>query len=222
MTDEVKRVYRSPLRAAQQAATRWQVISAATELFVLNGYAATSIDAIAEAAGVSRATVFTAVGGKAALLKAAYDVAIVGDDEQIPLPDRPWAQGVREEPDPGRLLSLYAEMVTHIDSRVAAINEAVRGAAGADPEARALWEEVQRQRRVAARNVVVMVMDRGGLREGLSEVDAANILALFIDPGVYFTLVAQSGWTLARFETWLAETLRAQLTGGNEIPNPHA
>ncbi|MEP7215727.1 MAG: hypothetical protein ABI782_05690 [Anaerolineaceae bacterium] len=162
---------------------------------------------------MSRATVFTAVGGKAALLKAAYDVAIVGDNEPIPLPDRPWAQVVREEPDPGRMLSLYAEMVTAIDARVSAINEAVRGAAGADAEARALWQEVQRQRHVGAANVVAMLVARSGLRESADQSEAADILALFIDPGLYFMLVTQSGWTQGRFERWLAETLRAQLIG---------
>ena len=64
----VKRPYRSTVRAAQAAATRLAILSAAAQLFIERGYVATSIDAIADAAGVSRATVFTAVGGKATLL----------------------------------------------------------------------------------------------------------------------------------------------------------
>ncbi|MEO6045436.1 MAG: helix-turn-helix domain-containing protein [Tepidiformaceae bacterium] len=213
MTSEVKRAYRSPLRAAQQAATRRQVIEAATILFVRDGYAATSIDAIAEAGGVSRATVFSAVGGKAALLKAAYDVAVVGDDEPVPLPDRPWAQLVRDEPDARRMLLRYAEMVTAVDARVAAINETVRGAAGADAEARALWHEVQRQRQQGAGNVVEMLVAREGLRADLEQGAAVDILAVFIDPGVYFMLAGQRGWSAGQFERWLGETLCAQLMG---------
>jgi len=86
---EVKRTYQSTLRGAQAQSTREAVIAAAGRLFSEQGYAATSIDDIAAAAGVSRATVFTSVGGKPKLLKTALDVAIVGDDEPVPLPERP-------------------------------------------------------------------------------------------------------------------------------------
>ena len=89
MTGPVKRkTYRSPLRDSQAEETRLRVVTAAARLFIERGYGATSIDAIAEAAGVGRATVFTSVGGKAALLRLAYDIAIVGDDEPVPLPQR--------------------------------------------------------------------------------------------------------------------------------------
>src|SRR4051794_8561600 len=101
-TEAVKRSYRSPLREANAAATRRTIIGAATRLFVERGYGATSIDAIADAAGVSRATVFTAVGGKPALLKTAYDVALVGDDEPVAMPNRRDAKSVAAEPDPER------------------------------------------------------------------------------------------------------------------------
>src|SRR5271163_1591362 len=86
-----KNPYRSQLRAEQAEGTRQIVLEAATRLFVERGYAATSIDAIAEAAGVGRSTVFSAAGGKSWLLKTAYDRAIVGDDEPVPLLQRPAA-----------------------------------------------------------------------------------------------------------------------------------
>src|SRR6202012_1020222 len=84
-----KNPYHSPLRAEQAAATRRLILDTATRLFVERGYAATSIDAIAQAAEIGRSTVFTAAGGKPQLLKAAYDRAVVGDDEQVPLAKRP-------------------------------------------------------------------------------------------------------------------------------------
>ena len=117
---EVKRPYQSTLRGAQAQSTREAVIAAAARLFAEKGYAATSIEDIAAAAGVSRATVFTSVGGKAKLLKTALDVAIVGDDEPIALPDRPRSKAIRAEPDPRKYLALYAELVTEMDGRLAA------------------------------------------------------------------------------------------------------
>src|SRR5256885_878945 len=132
----VKRPYRSPLRAGQARSTRRALLEATAQLFAERGYVATSIDEIAQAAGVSRATVFTSVGGKPALLKAAYDIAVVGDDEDVPLVARPRSVRIREEPNARRYLELYAELAAEISGRVATISEVVRSAAGADPEAR--------------------------------------------------------------------------------------
>jgi AcrR family transcriptional regulator len=208
---DVNRPYRSTLRAAQAQSTRLLIIEAAQKLFVVRGYGATSIDAIAVEAGVARATVFTAVGGKAVLLKTAYDVALVGDDDPVPLPERPWARPVREEPDRYRMLDLYARMLGEVHSRVAGINEAIRGAAGLDPEASLLWNEVQEQRRVGARNIVAMLVAKGGIKDGLDPLKAADILAVLIEPGIYVQLVLQSRWSRTHFEVWLAETMKSQL-----------
>ncbi len=208
---EVKRPYQSALRGAQAQSTREVIIAAATRLFVEHGYAATSIEEIAAAAGVSRATVFTSVGGKPTLLKSALDVAIVGDDEPVALPERPRSVAIRAEPDPRRYLTLYAELVTEMGSRLAGIYEAVRGAAGADPDARALWESHLAQRRQGAANVVGDVLGKGQLRQGLDREAAADIVWLLNDPGLYNLLVRRRGWTPDHFSGWLGETMIRQL-----------
>jgi AcrR family transcriptional regulator len=138
----VKRPYRSPIREAHAQTTRLAVIQAAARLFAERGYVATSMDEVAREAGVSRATVFTSVGGKADLLKAAYDVAVVGDDEPVPLPQRPWARAVRDEPDPHRMVDAYARMITGVSGRVASVAEPPSGVRGAGER---LWRKpVQR------------------------------------------------------------------------------
>ncbi len=209
----VKREYRSPLRKANARATRAAVIAAATRLFVEQGYAATSVDAIADAAGVSRATVFATFGGKAALLKAAYDVALVGDDEPIPLPDRPRSKAVQAEPDPARMLEGYTEILTDISGRLAPIYEAVRGGASADPEAREVWERIQTERRIGGTNVVKLITARKALRKDLDREAAGDLVWVLNDPGLYFMLVHRRRWSPARFQSWLAETLKVQLLG---------
>ena len=207
---EVKRPYQSTLRGAQAQSTRQAVIAAATRLFAEHGFAATSIEEIAAAAGVSRATVFTSVGGKAKLLKTALDVAIVGDDQAIALPERPRSKAIRAEPDPRKYLALYAELVTEMDGRMAAIHEAVRGAAGVDLDARALWESHLAQHRQGAANVIGDLMRKGGLRPGLDRESAADIVWL-LGPGTYYMLVHRRGWSPQRFQTWLTETFISQL-----------
>lgn len=207
----VKRAYRSPLRRSQAESTRMSAIRAAAELFVDDGYGPVSIDAIAAAAGVGRATVFNAFGGKPSLLRAAYDVAIVGDDEPVPLPERPWAQPVRRARDAPTMLVRYAHMVTVIDRRVAGIYEVMRGAASAHAEVREHWDQIRSERRAGAANVVSMLLERGRLRRGLTRRAAADIVFVLIDPGLYHQLVDEQLWKPATFERWLAETFQMQL-----------
>ena len=212
---QVKRRYESPLRRGQASTTRMAIIEAAWRLFAERGYTATSIDEIATAAGVGRATIFTSVGGKPALLKAAFDVAIVGDDEQVALPDRPRSRQIRDEQDPTRYLALYAELVAEMGERLAPIAEAVRGAAGADGDARELWESHLAQRRQGAANVVADLVAKGArLRGGLDAKTAADVLWVLNDPGLYGNLVQRRGWKPDRFRTWLGNAMLQQLIGG--------
>ena len=209
---KVKRPYQSPLRDGQARNTRTAIIEAAWRLFAERGYAATSIDEIATAAGVGRATVFTSVGGKAHLLKAAFDVAIVGDDEKVSLPDRPRSREIRAEPDPRRYLTLYAELIAELGERFAPIAEAARGAAGADRDARDLWRSHLAQRRQGAANVVKDLLSKGArLHEGLDEKSAADVVWVLNDPGLYSHLVIQQGWEPTRFSKWLGDAMRREL-----------
>ena len=210
----VKRPYRSTLRRRQAQSTRLSIIEAAARLFIAQGYVATSMDQIATAAGVGRATVFASVGGKAAILKAAYDIAIVGDDEPIPLPQRSWAIAVRNEPDPGRMIDGYAAMIAEISGRVAPIYEAMRGAAAANSEARALWDAMRNERRGGAAGFVGFVVARDALRRGVDPKMAGDVVWALIDPGLYHLLVVEMGWTTAQFQAWLAQTLKGQLLQG--------
>jgi AcrR family transcriptional regulator len=212
MRKPVKRAYDTSGRRQQAESTRLRIIRVATDLFVERGYGPTSVDAVADAAGVSRATVFNAVGGKAALLRAAYNVAIVGDDDPVPLPDRPWARPVKEATDGPTMLTRYAHMVTVIDGRVAGIWEVMRGAASAHADVCEHWDEIREERAVGAANVIRMLQGRGGrLPRGLTHKMAADVVLVHIDPGLYHLLVEERGWKPASFETWLAETLRSQL-----------
>lgn len=220
ITGPVKRQYRSSLRAAQAADTRRVIIEAAARLFIENGYVATSIETIAEAAGVSRATVFTSVGGKKVLLKLAFDVALVGDDEPIPFAERPRSLAVRREPDPRRLLAMYVGLITELYARLAPIYEAVRGAASADREVREVWESIGLERRIGADRLISLLLARGGLRESLDPASGADLMWALNDPGLYHLLVNRRGWEPARFETWLTATMQEQLLPASRSRDP--
>ena len=210
-SEPVKRRYESPRRAAQSRATRRGIVDAAARLFAERGYVGTSFDAVAEAAGVGRATVFAHFPTKSELLKTAYDVTLVGDDEPIPLPERPESLAVRAEPDPRLFLAGYAAIVTGVASRVSPIYEAIRGAAHADPEAAAVWDKVGAERRIGGGNVVGGIVSRGALKPGLDPDLAADLVFALVDPGLYHLLVRGRGWEHETFTTWLAATLQREL-----------
>jgi AcrR family transcriptional regulator len=207
------RGYQSDLRAAQTRLTRRTVVDAAAALFVRQGYTATTIDAVAEAAGVSRKTVFNAVGGKAALLKLAYDWSIVGDDEPIPMGERPVIEKVLACTDPAEALRLYVAEVVEIAVRATAIYRVVEGAADVEPQAAALLVDVHGERHVGARALIDHVADLGGLRPGLTREEAADIFWAQTDGALYRRLVEDRGWPVERFRTWLTASVQAALLG---------
>ena len=209
----VKRRYASPRREAQSRATRRAIVGAAAELFAAHGYVATSFDAIAAAAGVGRATVFAHFRTKSELLKTAYDVTLVGDDEPIPLPQRPESLVVRAERDPRRFLSGYAAIATGVARRVSPIYEAIRGAAHADPEAATVWRQIGAERRIGGGNIVASIVDRAGLRADVDHERAADLVYALVDPGLYHLLVRERGWPHDAFTDWLAASLQRELLG---------
>ncbi len=211
MSEHVKRDYRSGLRTAQAEQTRRSIVSAAARLFVDDGYGATTIDAVAESAGVSRKTVFTAVGGKVDLLKTALDWAVAGDDQPVAVADRPEVRELLAMDDPVALLTSWARVMVAIDVRVAGLFRVLEIAADGDAAAHLLLDEYRRQRLVGARAVVKRLGGLQALTEGMSRVEAADVAWLATDPVLYDRLVRIRGWSVGKFEAWLARTLTDQL-----------
>jgi AcrR family transcriptional regulator len=213
--NEQRQPYRSRLRAEQAAATRLLILDAATRLFVERGYTATSIDAIADAAEVARSTVFTAAGGKPWLLKTAYDRALAGDDEPVPIAGRAVMRELRATAHPGAVVSRYADFIAEAAERVSPIYEAIRSAAGSDPEVQQLWDEISEQRLTGAGQFITLLKGKGGLRDGLSVRHARDIVWIHNDPGLHYALVHCRGWKQLRYRDWLARTLSDQV-----LPSP--
>src|SRR5580698_3090522 len=142
--------YASQVRDEQARRTRRAIVTAAHDLFLAQGYAATTIDGIAEAAHVSRRTVFNSAGGKVALLKLALDWAIVGDDEPVSLADRPAIKAILAESDPRKALMLWVQTVADVAARTTPLGEVLIAAADIDPAAAELLTEVSSNRMFGA------------------------------------------------------------------------
>jgi AcrR family transcriptional regulator len=213
MVDGVKRDYRSALRTEQARTTRRSIVAAASQLFIENGYGATTIDAVAKAAGVSRKTVFTAVGSKVDLLKVAVDWAVAGDDLPVALADRAVLRHLLDQPDPSVLLTGWARIQAEIGARVAALSQALEVAAGTDDAARSLLAQVQGQRLDGARAIVERLHALDALTADLTYQEAIDLTWLATDAALFDRLVRVRGWSTTRFAEWLARYLITQLTG---------
>ena len=209
------RPYRSPLRESQARATRQAVVDAARDLFVEQGWSATTIEAVAGRAGVSRRTVFTAVGGKAALLKVALDWALVGDDEPVPMAERPVIAEMAAEEDPAALVARWARFIADIEQRAAPLAAVLDVAADVDPQAATVREESERNRVGGARAFVERLEAIGGLRAGVTVERATATAHLLMDPAVHRTLVGDHDWSKDDYVAWIVEVATATLLPGD-------
>jgi AcrR family transcriptional regulator len=207
------RPYRSTLRDEQSRATRRRIVDAAATLFVERGYGPTTIDAIAERAGVGRKTVFTSAGGKATLLKLAFDWTLAGDDEPVAIADRPEVQQTMELDDPAALLAAWVAMNAAIARRLAALHHVLVVAADGDADAAALLATTDEQRIGGARVVADRLDALGGLRPGLGLDEAAAILDVLIDPMPYRRLVVLRGWTFEAYAAYIQQAAVTSLLG---------
>jgi AcrR family transcriptional regulator len=210
---------RFPRREAAAQRTRTALVTAAAELFIERGYAAATIAAIAARAGVARPTVFTSVpGGKPQLLKLARDMAIAGDDEAVPVPERDWFHDAMAQADPAELLRRQAGNYRRILDRAAALELVLTTAAAIDAELRPLLEQARAQRAAGTRLVTRRLVELGTVRPEQAEAAADTIYAL-ASPEVYTLLVRDRAWSADNYQQWLAEKLITALVPGRRHDN---
>ena len=199
---------------APQARTRLAraaVVAAARDLFLERGYGATTIEAISERADGPPATVYRLFSSKHGILKAMFDVSIVGDDHDVPMADRPQVRTALDERDPTGQLAAFVAIAVQVNQRVGPLYRILVSAAGTDPDAAAQLEELAQQRQRGQRSIARALSRAGALRPELRERDAADLIHAFLSPELYRLLVLDRGWTPDRYARWLEATLRAQL-----------
>ncbi len=207
MTD-VKRGYDTTRRRAQADATRREVIDAAGRLFSAQGYAATTIDQIAAAAGVSRETIFKAFSTKRQLLRLWVEREVAGPDEPVPIHQQAWMREVRSARQQRQQLEVAVAAARRIHDRAAAGLEVMRAAAHADPEIAALWDEACRSRRRDVTAVTDQLVATGPTNPDLNPNEVVDVVYTFTSPELYDLFVRQCDWPPERFERWLVDALQ--------------
>jgi AcrR family transcriptional regulator len=205
------RRYESPRRRQQAAATRREILEAAQRLFEQQGYAATTMAAIAAEAGVALKTVYVAFETKSGVLRALWNLLLRGDEGDTPVAERPWYREVVDEPDPERQLRLNARNSRVVKSRIGAAIEVIRGAAPTDPDIEALWSRIQTEFHANQRVIVQSLSEKNALRPELDVDRATDILWTLNNPNVWQLLVRDRRWTPEEWEEWFADAACSQL-----------
>jgi AcrR family transcriptional regulator len=195
------RRYDSRRRAQQAAQTREDVLSAAVELFAERGWAATTVAAVAERAGVAVETVYRGFGSKKELLRLASQAAVVGDGRPVPLAERAELRALSTGPAAERNRALARELLTlYRERRVAAVWAAMLEAAAGDPEI-AVWCAEEEQLR---HDTVCHVLDA---LQRTHDRTAEDLLWLASGPEAYRKLTGQRGRTPEEWADWVLEAV---------------
>lgn len=204
---EQKRSYRSVTRERRARQTRERILASATAEFVRSGYGATTIRAVAGAAGVSVPTVELVFGTKAQLLRAAISFAIRGDAEPVPMLERNWAAAARAESSLVDYLSIVERVLTDAQQRSAGLVMAAFEAAKLDRSMRALADQLRAQRAETAAWIVDGLMKRSSLRAGIGRSQAIDTVWLLMDPHGFCALTRDRGWPPEQFGRWFTDSV---------------
>jgi AcrR family transcriptional regulator len=220
MTETVKtRTYTSTRRRARALKNRRAIIEAANELFTTRGYRDTSVTEIAERAHVSVDTLYVAVGRKPQLLLAVHDLVLGEmelDEEARPLvaDQRAYVKAVRAEATAAGKIRVYADALARVLPRTAPLMRALLEAAASDPDCRRVWDSVDQRRAANMRLLAADLRSTGELRPDLSDDEVADLIWSMNSP-VYFSMLADRGWTAERYADLVADVwTRTLLTTG--------
>ena len=196
---DVKRNYDATTRRERARQRRRDVVLAAQELFEADGFQATTISAVARRAGVSAESIYKGFGTKAALAKAVFDFVIAGDDEPVPMVQRPEILAVQREPDVRRKLQLYVAGLVERQQRSARVQILIRDGRHSDEALRETWQTLLDERLTGMTMFGRHLLETGDLRPGITLEEVADVLWTYISVELYELLVLLRGWSLERY-----------------------
>ncbi len=211
---QARRRYEAPNRRAAAEQTRRQILEAARRLFLERGYVATSMAAIAAAAGVSHETVYAGFGPKPALFRYLIEIALSGTDAPVPALERASTRDIQAEPDPSRRLEMFARVIRLIQERLAPLFDVLREGARTDSDLKAYLDELNERHAGNMRAFAAHLAEAGGLRNDLSIELAGDVIWVMTSVEFFLLCVRDRGWSSDFFEHWFADALKRLLLPG--------
>lgn len=206
-----KRRYDMANRARQAAETRHRIVDAAAELFLRDGYAASSMNAIAAQAGVAVQTVYASMKTKRDILETAIQLSVRGDEDEAPLAASTRWRLMEAKVDPREKLATFVQIHRQICEREAGLFVVLETAAASDAEIQPLLRDKERYRYEDQARVARSLAQRRQLRAGLTAAKASDIIWALASERVYLALVRERAWSITDYEQWLTEQLAAAL-----------
>ena len=208
---EVKRSYDASGRGEQARARRLAVVLAARDLFERDGFRPTTIAAIAAHAGVSAESVYKGFGTKAALAKAVFDLVIAGDDEPVPVAERPAMQAVRDEPDLRRKIAMFVAGLAQRQARSAGVQILIRDGRHVDDSLVPVWAKLTDEGLAGMTMLGRNLLETGQLRDGIDLDEVRDVLWNYLSIDHYERLVRTQRWSLERYSRWLAHAITSAI-----------
>lgn len=202
-----KRKYDSSRRQARALETQAQIVEAARELFIKNGYSGVSIETIAHKAKASPETIYSVFKNKRTILAHAMDLVAGTDDQPIPVMLRSYIQEVASERDQTRQIQMFAGRMQIFFSQIAPLVEVVRDAAKTEPEIKKLLNKYLNDRYQGMGFFIDCLLANGPLRNGLSKLSAVETIWTLASAEIYNLLIGNRGWSEEEYEIWLTDTL---------------
>ncbi len=180
----------------------------AARLFLERGYSATTVESIAQEAGVSAATIYKSYGGKVGLVRSLCERALRGDGSE---PAQERSDALRSRDDPRTVIEGWGTLASEVAPRVSPLMLLLRAAAETDSEAATLYTEIADARldRMAAN--ARYLIDGGHVRPGVTIEEARDVLWMCTSPEFYDLTVRQRGWSNQRYGRLVATTITGSL-----------
>lgn len=212
-SNPAKRTYNAARRRQQAELTRQAIIESAQRLFDERGYAATTIETIAQEAGVATETVYAVFGNKAAILHKILDVRLVGDYDSTPFFNRPFIHEALQQPNPRDLIAHFAHDMFRIMTRVSPVFALMRSTAKGDEEISALLQNVLQSRRQGMMVFVNGLLQFGPLRAEMTPEQAGDTVFALSSPEVFTLLTRDLSWSEDQYVHWLSDAIEQLLLG---------
>lgn len=200
-----------PTRADRARQTRRRMLDSARDLFVTEGYAATTMERIAEEAGVAVQTLYYTFRTKGQMLCEVVEMTAAGEEDAAPVAERAWMREMMTAKSGQRVLALGIEHGTDIFARAAPLWPAITAAAATDSHVEHYWRGVAATRRAGQGRMVARLAEMGALRRGLEPDRATDLVVVLFGHDVFRGLVSEAGWSVPAYKAWLFITLVLQL-----------
>lgn len=202
---KARRPYDTTRRREQAEATRQRVLHVAERRFLADGYAATTLAALATDAAVSVESIHKSFGGKAGIVRALWDRSLRGTGP-TPAEDRSDALSARE-PDARRLIEGWTRFIAELAPRGSPLLLLVKAASATDPELASLVDEIERSRLARMTTNARRLLATGQVRDGLTVAHVRDVMWLHTSAEQYELLVLRRRWPIERYVAFVRDSM---------------